>query len=144
MVISSQVIRPIKVMLRDSVYYQINFDTSGNISSVLPYRAGVLEGNAYELYRNGNLKKRMELHSGSLDGIAQYFHESGTLWKQIFFKRELQEFSKIVYWDSLVPIVRYIYETDTSGIVTKIEIFNRQGILSRDSIPLGREQIFPE
>jgi antitoxin component YwqK of YwqJK toxin-antitoxin module len=144
MVLSSQEIRPIKVMLRDSIYYQINFDTSGSISSILPYRSGVLEGYAYELYRNGNLKRRMELHSGRLNGIAQYFHESGTLWKQIFFKRELQDFSKIVYWDSLFPVVRYIYESDTSGIVTKIKTFNRQGTFLKDSFPLKGEQIFPE
>ena len=143
-VIPSEAIKPIKVILRDSLYYQINFDTSGNISSVLPYRAGILEGNAYELYGNGKLKKSMELHSGKLDGIAQYFNESGTLWKQIFFERDLGEFSKIVYWDSIVPIVRYIYEADSVGTVIKIKVFNRQGILLKDSIPSKGDQIFPE
>lgn len=136
--------KPLKVVLRDSIYYQIVFDTSGRISSILPYRAGILEGHGYEFFSNGGLKKKMELKSGRLDGLAQYFYESGNLWKQILLKRDELEFSKLEYWDSMVPVVMHAFEVDSTGTITKIKIFNQKGNFIKDSTTSGVEKLYPE
>lgn len=139
-----EIAKPMKVVIRDSLYYQIVFDSSGYISSILPYRAGILEGHAYEFFANGGLKKAMELKSGRLDGVAQYFYESGNLWKQILLKRDELEFAKLEYWDSIVPTVKYAFEVDSTGVITKIKTFNQQGTFVRDSITSEVEKIYPE
>jgi antitoxin component YwqK of YwqJK toxin-antitoxin module len=141
---SSDVIKPIKVILEDSLSYKIVFDSSGRISSILPYRSGILEGNAYEFFANGKLKRKLELRSGRLDGIAQYFYESGILRQQIFFKRKNHQFSKIVYWDSIVSMPKYVYEFDSAGFLQKIKIFDKQGLLQKDSTSLNKEQLLIE
>ena len=139
-----EIAKPMKVVIRDSLYYQIVFDSSGYISSILPYRAGILEGHAYEFFANGGLKKTMELKSGRLDGVAQYFYESGNLWKQILLKRDEQEFAKLEYWDSIVPAVKYAFVVDSTGVITKIKAFNQQGTFVKDSITSEIEKIYPE
>lgn len=140
----NEVAKPIKVVLRDSLYYKIVFNSSGYLSSLLPYRAGILEGHAYEFYSNGMMKKSMELKSGRLDGVAQYFYQSGNLWKIIHFKRDEGEFKKLVFWDSIVPVVRQTFEVDSTGAITKIKIFNKNGSFVKDSTTSRVENLYPE
>lgn len=136
--------KPIKVILKDSLYLQIVFDSSGHLRSILPYRSGILEGNAHEFFANGKSKKRMELKSGRLNGIAQYFYESGALWKQILFQREQQQFMKVEYWDSILPVVKNIFEADSTGTIINIKTFDQQGHFIKDSVLQKGEKIFPE
>lgn len=136
--------KSIKVILKDSIYLQIVFDSSGHLSSILPYNAGVLDGNAYEFFSNGKLKKRMELKSGRLDGAAEYFHENGNLWKQIHFQRELQQFKKVEYWDGFIPVVKHIFDADSMGMILNVKTFDQKGSFIKDSIPFEKIEIYPE
>lgn len=136
--------KPMKIILKDSLYLQIVFDSSGRLSSILPYRAGILEGNAYEFFANGKFKKRMELKSGRLDGIAEYFYENGNLWKQILSNKERQEFMKVIYWNGIIPVVKNIFNADSTGVVLNIKVFDQKGNFIKDSVPSELTKIYPE
>lgn len=102
------------------------WDEDGNLTAVIPYSQGSLEGDSLYYHINGKVWKKIPYVKNQINGTVEIFKDSGELLQQMSYQNGLKHGSSTRFW---APNQMASQEDYHSGKIHNAQYFDKKGKL---------------